>query len=446
MLTVDEFRIPLDGQATLVSIVCDSLENHKTELETKRSLTELKELLRTLGLKFSSEHVQNRKNIEAGTFIGAGKVKEIAELAREEGSNLLVFDFELTASQVRNIKEITKMEVIDRVTVILEIFAKHAHTKEAKLQIEISRLQYLLPRLSSMWSHFSRQKGGGAAVRGGEGEQQLELDRRIIRERIEFYKRQLKDVEVSRKEQRKKRQNKAITAALVGYTNAGKSSLMNRLCRVNVLEEDKLFATLDATYRMLNPDTKPPMILIDTVGFISNLPNTLISGFRTTLESAIEADLLVLVCDASDLHYEKQLEVTLQVLKELNLEDKDRLIVFNKKDLLQDTFKEKIMLKNYPGSFMISSFNPEDIDGLRKHIINYFLSKQQHYDLYVPYADGDIHSRVMGNTNILNTVHHENGIFYRIRIPDFIFHSLGLNSFLLAPHDPLRDLLDSETK
>ena len=445
MLTVDEFRIPVDGQATLVSIVCDSLDGHKTEVDTNRSLIELKELLRTLGIKYASHFVQNKKSIESGTFIGAGKVKEIAELAKEEGSNLLVFDFELTASQVRNIKEITKMEVVDRVTVILEIFAKHAHTKEAKLQIEISRLQYLLPRLSSMWSHFSRQKGGGAggaAVRGGEGEQQLELDRRIIRERIEFYKRQLEDVEVSRKEQRKRRQNKAITAALVGYTNAGKSSLMNRLCRVNVLEENKLFATLDATYRMLNPDTKPPMILIDTVGFISNLPNTLISGFRTTLESAIEADLLLIVCDASDPHYEKQLNVTMEVLKELHLEEKDKLIIFNKKDLLQDTFKEKIMLKNYPGSFMVSSFNPDDINALRSFIINYFLAKQNHYDLFVPYEDGDVHSKIMGNTNILNTVHHENGIFYRIRIPDFIFHSLKITSFLLGPLDPRKELLD----
>ncbi|MFZ4712386.1 MAG: GTPase HflX [Bacteriovoracaceae bacterium] len=449
MLTIDEFRIPVDGQATLVSVVCDSLDGHKTEIDTNRSLIELRELLRTLGIKFASQHIQNKKSIESGTFIGAGKVKEIAEAAQAEGSNLLVFDFELTASQVRNIKEITKMEVVDRVTVILEIFAKHAHTKEAKLQIEISRLQYLLPRLSSMWSHFSRQKGGGgaaggASVRGGEGEQQLELDRRIIRERIEFYKKQLEDVEISRKEQSKRRQNKAITAALVGYTNAGKSSLMNRLCRVNVLEENKLFATLDATYRMLNPDTKPPMILIDTVGFISNLPNTLISGFRTTLESAIEADLLLIVCDASDPYYEKQLSVTMEVLKELKLEEKDKLIIFNKKDLLHDQFKEKIMLKNYPGSMMVSSLNPENMTDLRSFIINYFLDKQTHYDLFIPYEDGESHSKIMGNTNILNTVHHESGIFYRIRIPDFIFHSLKLTSFLLAPHDPGKLLLDTK--
>lgn len=438
-LTVDEFRIPLDSDAALVSVVCDSLQGHETEAETQRSLEELKELLRTLGLNFKDHYIQNKKTIDAGTFLGAGKIKEIAHDAKEKGCNILVFDFELTASQVRNIKEITQMEVIDRVTVILEIFAKHAHTKEAKIQIEISRLQYLLPRLSSMWSHFSRQRGG-VGVRGGEGEQQLELDRRIIRERIEFYKRQLKEVETSRNEQRKRRQNKAVTAALVGYTNAGKSSVMNRMCRVNVLEENKLFATLDATYRMLNPDTKPPMILIDTVGFISNLPNTLISGFRTTLESAIEADLLIIVCDISDPHFEKHLQVTKEVLKELNLEEKEQLIVFNKKDKLNDPFKEKIILKNHPGSFAITTFSDQDISDLRNTIINYFLAKQAHYDLFVPYEEGDIHSRIMGHTNILNTVHHESGIFYRIRIPDTIFNSLKLNHYILAPHDPRKEV------
>lgn len=444
-LNLEEFRINTHStKAALVTVVCDGLKGHETEADSLASLTELRELMRTLEIPTLSHYIQHRKTIEAGTFLGAGKLKEIAEAAKNEGASLLVFDFELTASQTRNIKDLTKLEVIDRVTVILEIFAKHAHTKEAKIQIEISRLQYMLPRLSTMWTHFSRQ-GGGVGVRGGEGEQQIELDRRIIRERIEFFKKQLKDVEVSRKEQRKRRQNKAITAALVGYTNAGKSSVMNRLCRVNVLEENKLFATLDATYRMLNPDTKPPMILIDTVGFISNLPNTLISGFRTTLESAIEADLLIIVCDASDPHFKKHMDVTEEVLKDLNLGEKERIIVFNKKDLLSDVLKQKIMLKNYPNSFMISSFDNEDINNLRTHVIDYFLSKQTHYDLFVPYEEGTVHSKIMGSTNLLKTVHHEQGIFYRIRIPDFIFNTLGISHYILAPNDPRQAILQNNS-
>lgn len=428
----EEFKLPLGKRASLVSIVCEKFEHHSNALETNNSLRELRELLLTLGLVPGEEYVQNKKQIDPATMLGEGKLQEIAEAARDEGSEILVFDFELTAAQLRNIKKITELEVVDRNTVILEIFAHHARTKEAKIQIEISRLKYLLPRLTSMWGHFSKQRAAGAAI-GGEGEQQLELDRRMVRERIEFYKKQLDEVQKSREQQRKKRKNQAVTAALVGYTNAGKSSLMNRLCKVNVLEENKLFATLDSTFRTLNPDSKPPMIMIDTVGFISNLPNTLIQGFRTTLESAMEADLLIIVCDISDPNYQKHLRVTKEVLKELNIEEKDQIIVFNKKDLLNDPVRARIIMRNYPNSFLVSSYNEEDMKNLRDYIIDYFLSKQDHYDLFVPYEAGEAHSKIRANANVMNTVSHEQGIFYRIRIPDFIFHQLGLNSFVLAP-------------
>ncbi len=433
-MNIDEYKLPLGQKASLVSIVCERFEHHATDLETNNSLKELRELLRTLGIVDGEEYVQNRKSIDPSTMLGEGKLKEIAEFAHDEGSNLLVFDFELTASQVRNIKKITGLEVVDRNTIILEIFAHHARTKEAKIQIEISRLQYLLPRLTSMWGHFSKQRGGGRTV-GGEGEQQLELDRRMVRERIEFYKKQLGDVERTREQQRKKRQNHAVTAALVGYTNAGKSSLMNRLCRVNVLEENKLFATLDSTFRTLNPDSKPPMIMIDTVGFISNLPNTLIEGFKTTLESAKEADLLVIVCDISDANYQKHLKVTQEVLGELGLADKKQLIVFNKKDLLNDPMRARIIMRNYPDSFLISSYDEDDIKNVRNHIINFFLAQQDHYDLFIPYQDGDSHSKLRANANIIKMTSHEQGIFYRIRIPDFIFKSLGLSNYILAPDE-----------
>lgn len=431
-MNAEDYKMPLGQKASLVSMVCEKFENHTNILETNGSLRELRELLRTLGLVAGEEYIQNKKQIESATMLGAGKLEEIANAAREEGSELLVFDFELTASQVRNIKAITKMEVVDRNTVILEIFAHHARTKEAKIQIEISRLKYLLPRLTSMWGHFSKQRAAGAAL-GGEGEQQLELDRRMVRERIEFYKKQLEEVQKSREQQGKKRQHQAVTAALVGYTNAGKSSLMNRLCRVNVLEENKLFATLDSTFRTLNPDSKPPMIMIDTVGFISNLPNTLIQGFKTTLESALEADLLLIVCDISDANYQKHLRVTQEVLTELKIEDKNQIVIFNKKDLLNDPVRARIIMRNYPNSFLVSSYNEEDMKNLRSHVIDYFLSKQDHYDLFIPYEQGDAHSKIRGNANIIKNISHEQGIFYRIRIPDFIFQQLGLNNYILAP-------------
>ncbi len=430
----NEFQISKDAKASLVSIICPSFEAHKDETETANSLKELRELMRTLGIQTGYEYVQNKKAVEAGTMLGTGKLKEIAVKAKEEGSDLLVFDFELTSSQIRNIKKITGLSVVDRCHIILEIFAEHARTRDAKIQIEIARLQYLLPRLSGFWSHLGRQRGG-VGVKGGEGEQQIELDRRIIRDRIEFYKKQLKEVAKSREQQRKKRKNRAVTAALVGYTNAGKSSLMNRLCRVEILEEDKLFATLDSTYRTLNPDTHPPMILIDTVGFIQNLPNTLIEGFKTTLESALEADLLVIVCDISDPNYKKHLKVTRDVLAELGVEDKDMLVVFNKRDILNNRIQEKIIKRTESGSFVVSTFSKEDMDDLRTHIINYFLDKQDHYDLFIPYERGECHAIVSSKTNIMASENHETGIFYRIRVPEFIFNGLGLHEFILGPDD-----------
>lgn len=430
----NEFHISLDAKAALISIICPKFDEHKTEVETGRSLTELRELLRTLGVEAGYQYVQTRNTLDPATILGSGKLKEIAEKAKSEDATLLVFDFELTASQIRNIRKITGLSVVDRVHVILEIFARHARTRDAKIQIEISRLQYVLPRLSGFWTHLGRQRGG-VGVKGGEGEKQIELDRRIIRQRIEFYKKELKLLAKSREQQKKKRQNQAVTAALVGYTNAGKSSVMNRLCQVSIKEENKLFATLDSTFRTLNPDTHPPMILIDTVGFISNLPNTLIDGFKTTLESALEADLLIIVCDISDPNYKKHLKVTDEVLAELGVGDKEKVIVFNKKDLLNDPIKAKIIKRVHPHSFVVSSFSQEDMNELRSHIINYFLSKQEQFDLFIPYDEGAAHSAVASKTNILVTRNHEKGIFYQVRVPDFIFHQLGLHAFILKPEE-----------
>ena len=210
---------------------------------------------------------------------------------------------------------------------------------------------------------------------------------------------------------------------------------MNRLCKVSIKEENKLFATLDTTFRTLNPDTKPPMILIDTVGFISNLPNNLIDGFKTTLESALEADLLITVCDVSDPNYKKQLKVTEEVLAELGAGDKPRLLVFNKKDLLNDPIKARIIKRIHPGSFVVSSFDQDDMKELREYIINYFLKDQTRYDLFVPYEAGEAHSAVASKTNLIKTSNHEKGIFYRVRVPDFIFNQLGLHDYVLKPEE-----------
>lgn len=434
MISQDEYQIPEGKQAFLISLICPILDSHTNVEEAHSSMEELEDLSRTLGIPVAGTHIQNRKTPDPATLLGKGKLQEIATEAKNQGVELLIFDFELTASQVRNIKKLTKLDIIDRCNVILEIFAKHARTHDSKIQIEISRLEYMLPRLTSMWAHFSRQKGG-VGMRGGEGEQQLELDRRIIRDRIAGLKKQLKTLQVSRKEQRKKRQNKAITTALVGYTNAGKSSLMNRLCKVEVKAEDKLFATLDSTYRMLNPDTKPPMILIDTVGFLKNLPNTLINGFKTTLESAIEADLLLIVCDLSSNDYQKHLEVTFEVLKELGLEDKERFIIFNKMDKVEPSHKVMLAQNRYPNSYAVSTLNPADMENLRQEIMDYFLSQQEVIDLFLPFEDGEAHSKVVQNTNIIKSGHSEKGTFYRIKAPESLFQALNLSHYVLGPSE-----------
>ena len=405
-----------------VSIVTSQFAGHRTQAETLGSLHELRELCHTLDLDHRQQYYQKKAHLDPATILGAGKIQEIAQSARNHGVELLIFDFELSASQMRNIKKITQLDVMDRCHIILEIFARHAHSKQSKIEVEISLLEYLLPRLSTLWTHFTRQKGGIGLK--GEGEQQLELDRRLIRTRIQLLKKQLKTIESARRQQGKKREKKSITAALIGYTNAGKSSLLNRLCQVNVLEENKLFATLDSTFRRLDPHSKPPTVLIDTVGLIQNLPSTLVNGFKSTLESAVEAELLVVVCDISNPNFEQHLQVIENVLSELNLSKKDRLLVFNKKDQLPNLLQGKIVGKKYPRSMLVSSYEKQDMLALREKILSHFLQQQKTYELFVPYAEGDAHSKISSQSNIITTTHHEKGIFYKIKAPDFVFNAM----------------------
>lgn len=427
MINHDELTLPDHGEVIVATLVSKKFSGHTDEEETKASLRELKDLLKTLGMKPVQSFIQKTKDIAPATLMGQGKLLEIKEYAKENHIQFLALDMELTPAQARNIKNITNLEVIDRCHIILEIFAKHARTKEAKIQIEISKLEFLLPRLSVLWTHFSRQKGGIGLK--GEGEQQIELDRRIIRQKISHYKKELKEIKKSRLEQRKKRTKEVLTAALVGYTNSGKSTLFNRLCQVDVLEKDILFATLDTTFRTISPDTAPPMVLIDTVGFISNLPTVLVNGFKTTLESAMEADLLLIVCDLSDKEFDKKLQVTMNTLEELHGLHKEKIFIFNKKDIQNSSLKTQILQKKYPNNFALSAFNNEEVLNLRTYIIEYFLEKQNTYELFVPYEDGEGHSLINTYTNIMKKGHTEKGIFYKIKVPQFIFKRYHLKKY-----------------
>jgi GTP-binding protein HflX len=313
-------------RAFLVGLILPGQPGHVVE----EHLDELAQLADTAGSMVVGRAVQSRKAPDAATFIGRGKAEQIAEEARGLGADLLVFDDDLSGSQVKNLEEITKLQVMDRSALILDIFDQRARTREARTQVELARLQYMLPRLTRQWSHLSRQ-GGGFGTRGGEGEKQLEQDRRVLRVRIRRLEDDLEKIERTRKVQRRGRDG-VPSVALTGYTNAGKSTLFNRLTHAGALAEDRLFATLDAKLRRGPVADGKHAVFADTVGFIRKLPHHLVSSFRSTLGEITAADLVLHVVDRSHPRWREQMEVAEAVMDDLGV-DRDRVItVFNKSD------------------------------------------------------------------------------------------------------------------
>jgi len=324
-------------------------------------LDELAELTRSAGVEVAARAMQQRKTPHAGTFIGRGKAEEVGEAARELGADLAIFDDDLSASQVKNLEEILDLQVIDRSGLILEIFVQRARTREARTQVELARLEYLLPRLTRRWTHLSRQVGG-IGVRGGEGETQLEADRRMLRKRIRQLKRDLEKIERTRQIQRRGRRH-ALQIALAGYTNAGKSTLFNQLTRAGAPVEDRLFATLDSKLRRgaLGPDTVA--VFADTVGFIRKLPHHLVASFKSTLEEITYADLVLHVVDRSHPQWQDQLEVGEAVLQDLGV-DGDRVVrLFNKSDLAGEP------ARSTEDALWISARTGSGLEGMKKAIL-----------------------------------------------------------------------------
>ncbi len=304
------------------------------EYDSDTSLLELVELAKTAGAETAATVMQNLERPETATYVGKGKLKEIAEFCTAQEIDLLIFDSELSPTQIRNIEEETGVRVIDRTMLILDIFAMRARSKEGKLQVELAQLKYMLPRLTGMGTAMSRL-GGGIGTRG-PGETKLETDRRHIRRRMETLKEQLRDVEHHREQLRKRRKkDNVITVAIVGYTNAGKSTLMNYLTDAGVLAENKLFATLDPTSRALKLPNGVTVMLIDTVGLVRRLPHHLVDAFRSTLEEAAEADIILNVCDVSSEEASLHLKVTRELLQSLGCKDTPIIPVLNKCDLIQ---------------------------------------------------------------------------------------------------------------
>lgn len=333
------------------------------------TLAELKLLAETAGAQVRGQVVQRRGAVRASTFLSKGKIEEIQELALEERAGLLLLDDDLSPGQQRNLEKELGMRVVDRSALILDIFARRARTREARLQVELAQLEYLLPRLTRMWAHLGRQVGGIGAR--GPGETQLEVDRRRIRERIARLKRDLEGVVRERRVQRKGRKE-CFKVSLVGYTNAGKSTLFNALAHAKVYVEDKLFATLDPTTRVIASEGKVSVLLTDTVGFIRKLPPHLVASFRATLEEVTEADLLLHVVDATEPDPDAHIEAVNSVLEELGALQRPSLLVFNKVDALADEITLLGLRAQHPGASFVSAVTREGLPELRETIAGRF--------------------------------------------------------------------------
>jgi GTP-binding protein HflX len=395
----------------------------------EESLNELDRLLYTLGVATGVRIAAPIRKITAGTYFGTGKLEEVRLLAeaQERPIDLFIIDVDLTPRQLQNIEKILCKPVLDRTGIILEIFSRHARTREAKTQVELAKLQYVLPRLAHLWSHFERQRGGGVGNKG-MGEKQIEVDRRLVKRRIQILRGRLLEIEKERVVQRSSREN-LLKVALVGYTNAGKSTLLNALTESKVLAEDKLFATLDSTVRALNPDSHPPVVAIDTVGFISRIPTNLIASFRSTLEEIQEADLIVHVVDASSTQAREQYETTCEVLKDLKCDEKEKLVVLNKMDLLKTPAQLNQARIAVPGAVRLSCLDPDAVIRLRTQILDHFKTKMETWDLVVPYADGKLQAQLQEFGSIKQTRYLEKGVFLQVMLDSSIAKKLGVRRY-----------------
>jgi GTP-binding protein HflX len=333
------------------------------QAENGDCLTELRLLAETAGAQVRGEVLQRRGPVRASTFLSKGKIDEVRTLSGEEQATLLLLDDDLSPAQSRNLGEQLNMKVVDRSGLILDIFSRRARTREARLQVELAQLEYLLPRLTRMWEHLSRL-GGGIGTRG-PGETQLEVDRRRVRERIAKLKRELDHVVQERRVQRRGRRD-CFKASLVGYTNAGKSTLFNALTRASVYVEDQLFATLDPTTRVFSVNRDTRALLTDTVGFIRKLPPHLVASFRATLEEVAEADLLLHVVDATEPDIDAHIQAVETVLESIGAMGIPRLSVFNKIDGVSDEVSALGLRARYPGAVFVSALTREGLPELKE--------------------------------------------------------------------------------
>ena len=436
----------------------------ETELDTEFSFTasmdELERLTKTLGFIPIGRVTQKRKQMATGTVFGKGKLEEIAAWTGGSGrvlgfnqafddddapsqsldhasaavgnsneqADVVIVDSELTPTQLSNLEDAFGCEVIDRTGVILEIFNRHAQSREARLQVEIARLAYLAPRLRA--SHIGGDRQGGGMGSKGAGESSHELDRRRIRDRIAELKTQLKSIRVEHQTRQSRRQDVDLVA-LIGYTNAGKSSLMRRLTAADTAGEDKLFATLDTTVRIMQPETTPRVLVSDTVGFIKKLPHDLVASFRSTLDEAKSASLLLYVVDGSDSNFRSQLEVTQKVMSEIGADTNPSKLVINKVDLIDELGVARLKAE-YPEALFISTQKARDIEKVKTAISSFFEADMTAAEVFIPYAKAGNISKIRSRSKIISETHSDDGttIVYRAhqQAHDWIAKQLGKDS------------------
>jgi GTP-binding protein HflX len=423
---------------------------HMTAEDLASSMAEMGRLVHTLGFKVVATVTQKRPSTNSPAVLGDGKLRELAALTGgtgvipsgalqrpskaaqkrmdaegdpdaeegppppvllpEERPELVVVDVEMTPSQLSNMEKLTGVEVLDRSGVIIQIFNRHAHTRQARLEVEIARLLYEAPRQREKASTVGRQRAGGT---GGKGNTEVELDKRKIRDRVAELRAELATLQVS-EETRRSRRREQQKVALVGYTNAGKSSLMRALTGSEVLVADKLFATLGTTVRALHPESTPRILISDTVGFIRNLPHDLVASFRSTLDEAHDASLLLLVVDASDPAFRAQLEVTTETLKDIGALTLPRRLVLNKVDRLDDA-QRAALRKEYPDAIMLSAHDAADITRLRTTLVDFFESDMEDITLKVPYARAGVVGDIRAQARVLGEEYTDDATVYRVR-------------------------------
>ena len=391
------------------------------ERETSASLDELEELAQTAGAVPIARIVQNREAVHPGTYLGKGKILEVRELLADTGATGVICDDELSPAQLRNLEDALDTKVMDRTMVILDIFASRARTREGKIQVELAQLRYRAVRLVGLRNSLSRL-GGGIGTRG-PGEKKLEVDRRLIHERISQLKSELEDVKRHREVVRKKRENGgALTAAIVGYTNAGKSTLLNRLTQAGILAEDKLFATLDPTTRALTLPGGERVLLTDTVGFIRKLPHHLIEAFKSTLEEAKYSDVILHVVDCSNPQMDMQMHVVYETLRQLEITDKEIVTVFNKIDREGADPAGRDMAADY--RVKISAKTGEGLPDLLGVLETILRSRRIYFEKVFSYAEAGRIQRIRKNGRLLSEEYKEDGIHVTAYVPVELFEEL----------------------